>query len=59
MSSMLVVLAKLDDVFLKESELTAILDQKLDEIVTLLNEFGNFCDVYYKHRTIGEHAITP
>ncbi|KAG9078847.1 hypothetical protein FS749_009094 [Ceratobasidium sp. UAMH 11750] len=52
MASMLLVLAKLDSVFLGESELTEILDQKLDEIVKLLNEFGNFCDVYYKHRAV-------
>ncbi|KAG8696996.1 hypothetical protein FRC09_008129 [Ceratobasidium sp. 395] len=52
MTSMLAVLAKLDVVFLKESDLTEMLDQKLDEIVKLLNEFGNFCDVYYKHRAV-------
>ncbi|KAG9093130.1 hypothetical protein FRC06_011653, partial [Ceratobasidium sp. 370] len=52
MAGMLVVLAKLDNVFLGESELIEILDQKLDEIVNLLNEFGNFCDVYYKHRAV-------
>ncbi|QRV74221.1 hypothetical protein RhiJN_02235 [Ceratobasidium sp. AG-Ba] len=53
MTSMLVVLAKLDDVFLSECELNELLDEKLDEIVKLLNEFGNFCDVYYKHRPVG------
>ncbi|QRV88995.1 hypothetical protein RhiJN_17013 [Ceratobasidium sp. AG-Ba] len=52
MTSMLVVLAKLDDIFLSECELTELLDEKLDEIVKLLNEFGNFCDVYYKHRPV-------
>ncbi|KAF8603840.1 hypothetical protein BDV93DRAFT_544465 [Ceratobasidium sp. AG-I] len=52
MSTMLVVLAKLDAVFAKEDDLTELLDQKLDEIVKLLNEFGNFCDVYYKNRTV-------
>lgn len=52
MSSMLVVLAKLDDVFTEESDLAELLDHKLDEIVNILNEFGNFCDVYYKHRTV-------
>ncbi|KAG8737624.1 hypothetical protein FRC10_008026 [Ceratobasidium sp. 414] len=52
MAGMLLVLAKLDSVFLRESELIEILDQRLDEIVKLLNEFGNFCDVYYKHRAV-------
>ena len=54
MSTMLVVLAKLDAVFANEDDLTELLDQKLDEIVKLLNEFGNFCDVYYKNRTVGK-----
>ncbi|KAB5594800.1 hypothetical protein CTheo_1779 [Ceratobasidium theobromae] len=51
MSSMLIVLAKLDDAF-AESELSEELDQKLDEIVKTMNGFGNFCDVFYKHRTV-------
>lgn len=59
MSSMLVVLAKLDDVFTEESDLTELLDHKLDEIVTILNDFGNFCDVYYKHRTVGMYYLYP
>lgn len=54
MSTMLVVLAKLDTVFTKEDDLTELLDQKLDEIVKILNEFGNFCDVYYKNRSVGK-----
>lgn len=54
MSNMLVVLAKMDAVFTKEDDLTELLDQKLDEIVKLLNEFGNFCDVYYKNRSVGK-----
>lgn len=54
MSTMLVVLAKLDAVFSMEDSLTELLDQKLDEIIQLLNEFGNFCDVYYKNRTVGK-----
>lgn len=49
---MLIVLAKLDDAF-AESELSEELDQKLDEIVKTMNGFGNFCDVFYKHRTVG------
>ncbi|CAE6469640.1 unnamed protein product [Rhizoctonia solani] len=52
MATMLVVLAKLDNVFDNEGELADVLDRKLDDIVTLLNDFGNFCDVYYKHRTV-------
>ncbi|EUC55665.1 hypothetical protein RSOL_125990 [Rhizoctonia solani AG-3 Rhs1AP] len=52
MATMLVVLAKLDNVFDNEGELADALDRKLDDIVTLLNDFGNFCDVYYKHRTV-------
>jgi hypothetical protein len=52
MSTMLVVLARLDSVF-ADGELSDVLDQKLDEIVVIMNEFGNFCDVYYKHRTVG------
>ncbi|CUA68888.1 hypothetical protein RSOLAG22IIIB_13839 [Rhizoctonia solani] len=52
MTTMLVVLAKLDSVFHEEGELADALNQKLDDIVSLLNDFGNFCDVYYKHRTV-------
>ncbi|CAE6381766.1 unnamed protein product [Rhizoctonia solani] len=52
MSSMLVVLAKLDDVFDEKGDLGDVLNRKLDDIVSLLNDFGNFCDVYYKHRTV-------
>ncbi|ELU43678.1 hypothetical protein AG1IA_02287 [Rhizoctonia solani AG-1 IA] len=52
MSTMLIVLAKLDNVFDEQGDLAEILNRKLDDIVGLLNEFGNFCDVYYKHRTV-------
>ncbi|CAE6428185.1 unnamed protein product [Rhizoctonia solani] len=52
MTTMLVVLAKLDSVFNKEGDLADVLNQKLDDIVSLLNDFGNFCDVYYKHRAV-------
>ncbi|CAE7142908.1 unnamed protein product [Rhizoctonia solani] len=52
MTTMLIVLAKLDDVFDEEGELAGVLNRKLDDIVSLLNDFGNFCDVYYKHRTV-------
>ncbi|CEL61696.1 hypothetical protein RSOLAG1IB_04446 [Rhizoctonia solani AG-1 IB] len=52
MSAMLVILAKLDSVFNEEGDLSDLLDRKLDDIVNLLNDFGNFCDVYYKHRTV-------
>lgn len=53
MSNMLMVLAYLDDVFQREDGLQNSLNKKLGEIVDLVNEFGNFCDVYYKHRSIG------
>lgn len=52
MSNMLMVLAYLDDVFQREDGLQNSLNKKLGEIVDLVNEFGNFCDVYYKHRSI-------
>ncbi|QRV74222.1 ATP-dependent RNA helicase dbp9 [Ceratobasidium sp. AG-Ba] len=52
MSDMLIVLAYLDDVFARKDSLQELLDMKLEEIVKLINEFGNFCDVYYKHRSI-------
>ncbi|KAH7335134.1 hypothetical protein B0J17DRAFT_719693 [Rhizoctonia solani] len=52
MATMLVVLAKLDNVFEEHGDLADILNQKLDDIVSLLNDFGNFCDIYYKHRTV-------
>ncbi|CAE6534803.1 unnamed protein product [Rhizoctonia solani] len=52
MSTMLIVLAKLDNVFEEEGDLSDVLNRKLDDIVALLNDFGNFCDVYYKHRAV-------
>jgi hypothetical protein len=58
MSAMLVILAKLDSVFNEEGDLSDLLDRKLDDIVNLLNDFGNFCDVYYKHRTVGMISIS-
>ncbi|KAF8603841.1 hypothetical protein BDV93DRAFT_522997 [Ceratobasidium sp. AG-I] len=52
MSNMLIVLAYTDEIFARRDNLHALMDQKLSEIVGLINEFGNFCDVYYKHRSI-------
>ncbi|KAG9093131.1 hypothetical protein FRC06_011654 [Ceratobasidium sp. 370] len=52
MSNMLIVLAYLDDLFTRKDGLHQLLDKKLEEIVNLINEFGNFCDVYYKHRSV-------
>ncbi|KAG8737625.1 hypothetical protein FRC10_008027 [Ceratobasidium sp. 414] len=52
MSNMLIVLAYLDDLFTRKDGLHHLLDKKLEEIVSLINEFGNFCDVYYKHRSV-------
>jgi hypothetical protein len=54
MSSMLIVLAYMDEVFQQKDGLQDLLNKKLGEIADLINEFGNFCDVYYKHRSIGK-----
>ncbi|KAG9086170.1 hypothetical protein FS749_003862 [Ceratobasidium sp. UAMH 11750] len=52
MSNMLIDLAYLDDLFARKDGIHQLLDKKLEEIVGLINEFGNFCDVYYKHRSV-------
>lgn len=59
MSNMLVVLAYTDEIFARQDDLHTLMDKKLGEIVALINEFGNFCDVYYKHRSIGESDSLP
>jgi hypothetical protein len=57
MSNMLIVLAYMDDIFMRKDGLHELLDKKLEEMVNLINDFGNFCDVYYKHRSVGELTL--
>ncbi|KAG8730980.1 hypothetical protein FRC11_005410, partial [Ceratobasidium sp. 423] len=52
MSNMLILLAYMEETFERKDGIQNLLKQKLDSIATLIKEFGNFCDVYYKHRSI-------
>lgn len=54
MSHMLIILAYMEEIFERKDGIQHLLKQKLDEIANLIKEFGNFCDVYYKHRSIGK-----
>jgi hypothetical protein len=53
MSHMLIVLVYMEDIFERKDGIQRMLIQKLDDIADLIKEFGNFCDVYYKSRSIG------
>ncbi|CAE6507501.1 unnamed protein product [Rhizoctonia solani] len=52
MSHMLIILAYMEEIFERKDGIQHLLKQKLDDIANLIKEFGNFCDVYYKHRSI-------
>ncbi|CAE6381754.1 unnamed protein product [Rhizoctonia solani] len=52
MSHMLIALVYMEEIFERKDGIQHMLTQKLDEIADLIKEFGNFCDVYYKSRSI-------
>ncbi|KAH7335133.1 hypothetical protein B0J17DRAFT_719692 [Rhizoctonia solani] len=52
LSNMLIILAYMEEIFERKDGIQNLLKQKLDDIANLIKEFGNFCDVYYKHRSI-------
>ncbi|KAF8748370.1 hypothetical protein RHS01_10914 [Rhizoctonia solani] len=52
MAHMLIVLVYMEDIFERKDGIQHMLTQKLDDIANLIKEFGNFCDVYYKSRSI-------
>ncbi|GAB1518139.1 hypothetical protein RhiTH_001198 [Rhizoctonia solani] len=52
MAHMLIVLVYMEDIFERKDGIQHMLTQKLDDIASLIKEFGNFCDVYYKSRSI-------
>ncbi|KAJ1306952.1 hypothetical protein OPQ81_007932 [Rhizoctonia solani] len=52
MSNMLIILVYMEEMFERKDGIQNLLKQKLDDIANLIKDFGNFCDVYYKHRSI-------
>ncbi|KAF9264863.1 hypothetical protein L218DRAFT_943538 [Marasmius fiardii PR-910] len=52
MTDLLFVLSYLNPVFEEEDQVQDKLRLELDKIKEIIDQFGNFCDVYYKHKSI-------